>query len=267
MLVLSAGFKYFRTGITPTESSMDDVRSRQVEEVARFFNFPLHKLKNLDQATNNNVEHLDLDYYKSFLLTWLTTWEEELNRKLISPLEYGQQFIKHNANAFLRADVAGRTAFYSAMVDRGIFCADDVLEYEDLNPQPNGQGKLYLVQGAMVPKNKLEALADASIEKKKAPKAAPVAPAPTATEGDVAAANARAARAEAAAVEARADRARSPHRRRSDRRGHRRGTDRTSHEGDRGSRVGRARQLVGRAAPGGCRRGAAEDRRGGRRPS
>lgn len=205
MLVLGAGFKYFRTGVTPSESQMDDQRSRQVEEVARFFNFPLHKLKNLDRATNNNVEQLDLDYYKSFLLTWLSLWEEELNRKLIPPLENRQQYIKHNANAFLRADVAARSAFYSAMLDRGVFCADDALDLEDMNPQPGGQGKLYLVQGAMVPKDKLSAMVDATIAKSKAKSQPPALPAPPQEDPNrelLAAALERARVAEAAATDA-----------------------------------------------------------------
>jgi HK97 family phage portal protein len=106
MLVLGAGFKYFRTGVTPSESQMDDLRNRkQVEEVARFFNMPVHKLKNLDRATNNNIEQQDLEYYKGHQLTWITNWEQELNRKLV-PARNRQQYFKHNANAVLRADTA-----------------------------------------------------------------------------------------------------------------------------------------------------------------
>src|SRR6478735_1984187 len=164
LLVLGAGFKYSRTGITPSESQLDKVRDGQVVEVARFFNFPVHKLKNLDRATNNNIEQQDLEYYKGHQLTWITNWEGELNRKLVPSLEVGQQFFKHNATASLRGDAVARTALYSALLDRGVFCADDVLELEDQNPQPNGQGKIYLVQGAMVPKDKVQALADATIE-------------------------------------------------------------------------------------------------------
>ena len=76
LVLLGGEWKFQQTGITPAESQMNDLRSKQVEEVARFFNMPVHKLKDLDRATNNNIEQQDLEYYKGCLLTWLTLWEE-----------------------------------------------------------------------------------------------------------------------------------------------------------------------------------------------
>jgi HK97 family phage portal protein len=188
-------------GVDPQKAQMNELRSKQVEEVARFFNFPAHKLKNLDRATNNNIEQQDLEYYKGFQLNWIVTWEQECNRKLISPLESRRQWIKHNVNAFLRGDMTARSAFYTAMLDRGVFCADDVLELEDRNPQPDGLGKMFLVQGAMVPKDQIKKLT----EMKTAP---PPAPTPTPDDGvnqsDVDAANDRATQAERVAEEMRA---------------------------------------------------------------
>lgn len=191
---------YTSFGVEPQKAQMNELRTKQVEEVARFFNFPVHKLKNLDRATNNNIEQQDLEYYKGFMLNWTTKWEQECNRKLISPLESRQQFIKHNVNAFLRGDTAARAALYTALLDRGVFCADDVLELEDRNPQPNGLGKMFLVQGAMVPKDKIRDVVDRKVEPPPTP-----APEPDngVTQKDVDDANARAAQAERVAEEMR----------------------------------------------------------------
>jgi HK97 family phage portal protein len=179
-LVLGAGFKYDRLGVPPDEAQMDDLRNTQVEEVARFFNMPLHKLKNLDRATNNNIEQQDLEYYKGCLLNWITLWEEELNRKLIPPLESRQQFIKHNANAFLRGDILSRYTALGMARDRGVINADEWRELEDMNPQPKDQGKIYLVQGAMVPADRVNDIVDAQNEAKKVKALAPAPPAPPA---------------------------------------------------------------------------------------
>lgn len=177
ILVLEAGMKFDSSGTKPSDAEMSKIRDMQVIEIARFLNMPPHKLKQLERATFSNIEQQDLEYYKGPIMNWATLWEEELNAKLISPLEQRQQFIKHNVNAFLRGDTAARTAFYSALLDRGVYNADMVLALEDMNPQPDGQGKLFLVQGAMVPKSKLETLVDAQIEKAKQPTAAPIPPA------------------------------------------------------------------------------------------
>lgn len=212
LLFLSGGWKYTTTGIAPNEAQMDELRDKQVEEVARFFNMPLHKLKlNKPGAVSySSVEMADLDYYKGNLLNWYVNSEQEYNRKLIAPLEYKQQFFKHNVNSFMRADSAGRVALYSALLDRGVYCADDVLDLEDMNPQPNGQGKMFLVQGAMVPKDKLGEMVDASIQKKKTPPPVPPkdpAPSPVDEQNSLALTHAleRLARAEAMLEEARAE--------------------------------------------------------------
>lgn len=210
LLVIGGGWEYTRMGVAPNEAQMDALRDKQVEEVARFFNMPLFKLKLAKPGAVSyaSTEMADLDYYKSCLLTWIVLCEQEFNRKLIPSLEARQQFIKHNVNAFMRADATARKEFYAAMLDRGVFCADDVLDLEDMNPQPDGQGKMYLVQGAMVPKDKVAAIADATIKKNSTPKVTLPPPAPAADDAAdraTAEAIARAERAEAAAAAARAD--------------------------------------------------------------
>jgi HK97 family phage portal protein len=178
LLFAAGGWKYTRTGIAPNEAQMDELRDKQVEEVARFFDYPLYKLKLAKPGAVSyaSAEMSDTDYYKS-LMKWFVNWEQELQWKLITKSERYLQFIKHNTNAFLRGDTAARGAFYQMMLNAGVFCADDVLELEDMNPQPNGQGKLYLVQAAQVPKDRLNEIVDAQIASREA-QAHPPAPAP-----------------------------------------------------------------------------------------
>jgi HK97 family phage portal protein len=178
LLVLGQGFTFTESGVKPSDAQMTEIRQQQVVEVARYLNMPPHKLKELSRSTNNNIEHQDLEYYKGPLLTWITLLEQEFNAKLISPLEIGSQFFKHNANAFLRGDIKSRYEALGIARDKGIINADEWREWEDWNPQPNGQGQLYLVQSAQVPVEKLAALVDAQIEATKE-KAKPQTPAKT----------------------------------------------------------------------------------------
>lgn len=170
-LFLSGGWKYTQIGVAPNEAQMNELRDKQNEEVARFFHYPLHRLmvNRAGAVSYASTSEANLDYYTSCLLNWFVNWEQELTRKLIAPLERRQQSIKHNVTASLRGDPAARTALYTAMLDRGVFNADMVLELEDMNPQPDGQGKLYLVQGAMVPKDRISDIAQAQIDKASQP--------------------------------------------------------------------------------------------------
>lgn len=179
-LLLYGGLKYDKTGTDPQAAQMDALRNKQVEEVARFYRMPPHRLgvNTPGTVSYSSVEMANLDYYTGCLLDWITIWEEELNRKLIPSLEARQQFIKHNANVFLRGDIKSRYDALGVARDKGIINADEWRELEDWNPQPNGQGKLYLVQQAQVPLDRLGALIDAEIKSKEAKAAPSEAPTP-----------------------------------------------------------------------------------------
>lgn len=181
LVALWGGMKLEKTGMEPEKAQMDALRDKQVQEVARFFRIPLHRMKLAipGAVSYSSVEMADLDYYKGPILDWTTNIEQEFARKLISPLEAKTQFIKHNVNAFLRGDIKSRYDALGIARDKGIINADEWRELEDWNPQPGGQGKLYLVQSAQVPINLLEALTQSQIDKNKQPPPAPNAPAPT----------------------------------------------------------------------------------------
>jgi hypothetical protein len=53
----------------------------------------------------------------------------------------------------LRGDFATRMNGYHIMIQDGVYNADEVRELEDMNPQPDGQGQIYLCNGNMIPKS------------------------------------------------------------------------------------------------------------------
>jgi hypothetical protein len=54
----------------------------------------------------------------------------------------GKLYFKHNVKGLLRADTAARTAFYQAMLDRGVFSINDVRDLEDMSPVKGGDIRL-----------------------------------------------------------------------------------------------------------------------------
>lgn len=178
LVALWGGLKLQMTGVDPQKAEMNDLRNQQIQEVARFFNMPLHKLKLAipGAVSYASVEMADLDYYKGPILTWGKQIEDECNLKLIPPLEQSQQFVKHNFNAFLRGDIKSRYEALGIARDKGIINADEWRDLEDMNPQDGGQGQLYLVQSAQVPVNLLSQLVESQIKKNEAPKPTPAAP-------------------------------------------------------------------------------------------
>ena len=100
------------------------------------------------------------------LLSLTTQIEQSMNIAFFDEKERKDHYIKFELKGLLRGDIKTRTEFYRAMLDRGVFNADDVLDLEDMNVQPKGIGKVYLVPLNMLNKEQVVGLQQLTIENK-----------------------------------------------------------------------------------------------------
>ena len=137
-ILLEDGAKWTQMGISPEDAEILESRKFQLAEVARIFNVPLHMLAQLDRATNNNIEQQSLEFVIYTIRPWLVRWEQELERKLLTPSERGKYFFKFNADALLRGAVEARFNSYKTGREIGMYSTNDILEKEDMNPVKHG---------------------------------------------------------------------------------------------------------------------------------
>jgi len=143
LMVLEDGMKIEKVGIPPEDSQFIESRQFQIPEVARWFNLPPHKLKDLTRSSFSNIESEQTSFYVDSILPWLVRLEANYNMQLLTPSDknlsgYGRIYFKHNAEGILRGDTASRAAFYGAMLDRGVYSINEVREKEDMDPIPGG---------------------------------------------------------------------------------------------------------------------------------
>ena len=117
-------------------------RKFQVEEVARIFRVPLHKINSLEHATFSNIEHQSIEFVTDTLRPWLVRWEQSLAHKLISPRERGKVFSEFLVDGLLRGDTLSRYQAYAVGRQWGWFSINDILTRENMNPIENGDGHL-----------------------------------------------------------------------------------------------------------------------------
>src|SRR5262252_2028190 len=163
LLLLEEGMKVEKTSIPPEDAQFLETRRFQDLEVCRWFNLPPHKLAELERATFSNIEHQAIEFVQDTLTPWLKVWEAECNRKLIRPLEQTQQFTEHNADALLRGITLDRYNAWKLAIEWGWFNIDEVREKENMNPLPNGAGKIYLVPMNMTDRARLQELIDKEV--------------------------------------------------------------------------------------------------------
>jgi len=105
VIVLEEGMTY-----TPFSMSMADAeylasRIFQLSEMARILNMPLHKLKDLTNATFSNIEHQQIEWITDTLRPWAERFEKAVDTQLLTPIERKKGFAQHDMNQLQRGDM------------------------------------------------------------------------------------------------------------------------------------------------------------------
>lgn len=158
-MILEEGTKIEKLTATQKDSQFIESRGFNVDQICRLFGVPPHMLARLDRATFSNIEHLSIEFAVYTLAPYLIRFEQECDRKLL--LNDPNLFCKFNFDALLRGDVKSRNEAYSIARQWGWISADEIREREDLNPLPNGQGKVWLTPMNMIPADQVGKVEDA----------------------------------------------------------------------------------------------------------
>ena len=143
LLLLEEGMKLEKVGVPPEDAQFLESRQFQIPEIARWFNLPPHKLKDLTRSSFNNIESEQRSFYTDTLLPWLVTLEQNYNMQLLTDGDRalsgrGRLYYKHVVEGILRADAAGRGAFYREMFNIGAFSINEIRQLEDKDPIEGG---------------------------------------------------------------------------------------------------------------------------------
>ncbi len=149
--ILEEGMKYHETGLTMVDAQYLESMKFTVEEIARLYGVPLHRLASLDQATNNNIEQQDKNYIDACLGPLAANWEQELEFSMLSPRDRPNYCVRFRLRHLMRGDMAAQATFYGAMMDRGAMTQNEVREELEFNPLPGKLADIPWKNAAMVP--------------------------------------------------------------------------------------------------------------------
>jgi HK97 family phage portal protein len=143
LMLLEEGMKFQKIVIDPKDSQFLESRQFNIPEIARWFNLPPHKLKDLTKSSFSNIESEQISFVTDSILPWLVRLEQSFNMQLLteSDREYsgrGRLYYKHNVEGLLRADAAARGTYYREMFNIGAMCINEIREKEDMDPIDGG---------------------------------------------------------------------------------------------------------------------------------
>lgn len=148
-LVLEDGISWQQIGIKPEEAQLLASREYSVEEVARWFNLPVHKLRVNKQAqTFASVEAFNTEYVVHSLRPLARRVEQAVRRDLI--IQTRKFFAEFRLTELLRASTKERTDYYHTGILDGWLNRNEVRRAESFNPGPDELDE-FLEPRAMVP--------------------------------------------------------------------------------------------------------------------
>jgi HK97 family phage portal protein len=144
---LPAEFDFKQVTMSAEDAQLLASRAWSVEEVCRWWRVPPFMIGHTEKTTSwgTGLEQQLIAFLTFSLQPYLTRIEKAIRKQLLPAAE--------RVEALLRADSAARAAFYSIMVQNGIYTRNDVRRKENLPPEAGGD--VLTVQSALVPLDQL----------------------------------------------------------------------------------------------------------------
>ena len=142
MMVLEAGMDVAGSSvrINPADAQLLESRYFGIEEICRAFSTPPQLIGHTNKASSwaSSMESINMGFLTYAVNPMLVRYEQTITRKLLKPSERSLYRPKFSVEGLLRADSAGRAAFYNQMLQNGVMSRNEVRRLENLPPVDGG---------------------------------------------------------------------------------------------------------------------------------
>ena len=139
VVILEGGLTATSFSTPPVDAQLLDVERITRNRVATVYNLPPHLLGDYSDTSFSTAEQQMQEFLQLTITPIVEQWEEEFNRKMLTPAEYAQGYrFRFDTDSLTRADTA-TTANRNQMAIRGGWRKpNEVRESEGLPPDPMG---------------------------------------------------------------------------------------------------------------------------------
>ena len=138
--VLSGGLKPIMLGgANMVESTLNEIRRFQIEEICRLYRVPPHLVGDLSRSSFSNIEQQSIDYLQHTLLPWCRRFEDAFGKSLILETDTGPKFFaEFDTRGMLRGDAGARASYYNTLYSLGVASINEIRAWESLNSVEGG---------------------------------------------------------------------------------------------------------------------------------
>lgn len=136
--ILEEGMKFEKMAMTAADAEFVANRKFSVEEVARMYRIPPHKLMDLTRTIQSNIEEQSKSYVDDTLGPIIQNFEDAYTDKLLVAREPDYIDIEHDVSAFVRGRPAERWEYYTKAILHGVMTPNEVRVLEGLDKAEGG---------------------------------------------------------------------------------------------------------------------------------
>lgn len=133
-VMLDEGMKYKPITINNQEAQLVEQGKMSVIHIAQFLNISAHKLKVSEGLNYASLAMMNIEHASDSIQPWAIKVQQECDRKLFSPSEKRNHYVKFNDGILLRADQKTKGEYYSKMILSGVMTRNEIRGFEELNP-------------------------------------------------------------------------------------------------------------------------------------
>lgn len=155
--LLEGGPEFKQLALSPEDSKLLETRSFTVEELCRWFGVPPAMVGHGTAVSNwgTGREQINLGFLQYVLRPYLKRLEQGIYKSLLRPEERRRIYAEFSVEGLLRADSAGRAAYYATMVQNAIMKPSECRDLENLPPDESAD--VLVMQSNMIPLSALGA--------------------------------------------------------------------------------------------------------------
>lgn len=144
ILVVEEGLKWESISVSPEDAQMLESRRFSVEQICRLYRVPPPVAGDLSHGTYSNVEQLGRWFFTHTITPWLTKWERTIERALFSEEARRTHEVEFDADMLVRGDMLQRFQAYRIGREVGLYSANDLRKFENLNPRTDPDADAFL---------------------------------------------------------------------------------------------------------------------------
>ena len=149
-MLLEGDAKVSALSLSPKDAETIATRIFQVEDIARVYRVPLHKIGSMKGSTNNNIEQQTIDFVTDCILPWTERIEQEFRKKLLAPSERIERLFQFDTDYLMRGDVEKRSNYYRNRFNTGSITPNEIRRREgDLRSDNELSDKFFLQSGTV----------------------------------------------------------------------------------------------------------------------